>query len=73
MNRRTINSSTFMQFEVTNRNVTIIIIVNKLSAERPGFDFRQSQGFFLFSAASRPTFRPTQPPIQWVSGFFPRE
>jgi hypothetical protein len=39
---------------------------------RPGFDFWQRQENFLFSTVSRPDLGPTQPPIQWVLGFFPR-
>jgi hypothetical protein len=30
----------------------------------PGND----KGYFLFSKISRPSLRPTQPPIQWVQG-----
>jgi len=28
----------------------------------------QEQGFYLFTTASRPVLRPTQPPIKWVPG-----
>jgi hypothetical protein len=38
----------------------------------PGFDFRWRLGIFLFATASRPVLGPTQPPIKWVSGIFPR-
>jgi hypothetical protein len=38
-----------------------------LRAGRPAFDSRQCK-IFLFSTASRPTLRPTQPHIQWVTG-----
>jgi hypothetical protein len=34
---------------------------------RRGFDCRQYE-IFLFSTASRPILKPTQPPIQWVLG-----
>jgi hypothetical protein len=40
-----------------------------LRAGRSGFDSRQGMGIFLFTTASRPALGPTQPPIQWVSGF----
>jgi hypothetical protein len=32
------------------------------------FESRQRVGIYLFTTASRPALRPTQPPIQWVSG-----
>jgi hypothetical protein len=35
-----------------------------------GFDSRQGQKIFPFSAASRPALGPTQPPIQWATGTF---
>jgi hypothetical protein len=35
---------------------------------RPGFDSRQGMRYFLFSTASIPVLRPTQPPIQWIAG-----
>jgi hypothetical protein len=35
------------------------------------FDSQQGQQIFLFSRASRPALRPTQPPIQWVPGSLP--
>jgi hypothetical protein len=34
----------------------------------PGFDCRRGLGNFPFTAASRTTLEPTQPPIQWVLG-----
>jgi hypothetical protein len=37
-----------------------------------GFEFRQGQEIFVFSKTSRPSLGPTQPPIQWVPGFFLR-
>jgi len=39
-------------------------------AGRPGFNYRQGQGWvpFLFAPVSRPALRPTQPPIQRVPG-----
>jgi hypothetical protein len=33
-----------------------------------GFNSRRGRGIFLFTTASRTDLRPTQPPIQWVSG-----
>jgi len=33
-----------------------------------GFESRQRLGIFLFTAASRPALRPTEPPILWVAG-----
>ena len=38
----------------------------------PGFQFRQGQEVFLFSKASRPAMGPTQTPVQWIPGVFPR-
>jgi len=34
-----------------------------LQTERPGFDPRQGQRTFPLASVSRPTLRPTQPPI----------
>jgi hypothetical protein len=34
-----------------------------------GFDSRRRLGIFLFITMSRTAVGPTQPPIQWVSGF----
>jgi hypothetical protein len=39
-----------------------------LWAVRSGFNSRQGLQNFLFTTASRPALRPTQPPIQWVLG-----
>jgi hypothetical protein len=33
-----------------------------------GFDSRRGLGIFLFATASRTALRPTQPPIQWITG-----
>jgi hypothetical protein len=33
-----------------------------------GFECRERLGIFLFTTASRPALRPTQPPIQWAPG-----
>jgi hypothetical protein len=44
-----------------------VCIATGQGAGRPGFNFRQCKNF-LFSAASTPTLRPTQPPTQWVPG-----
>jgi hypothetical protein len=33
-----------------------------------GFDSWRGLGIFLFTTASRTALRPTQPPIQWVTG-----
>jgi hypothetical protein len=35
---------------------------------RPVFDTRQRQRMFPLTSVSRPTLRPTQPPVQWVPG-----
>jgi hypothetical protein len=38
----------------------------------PGYKkSRRGLGIFLFTTASIPALGPTQPPIQWVPGFFP--
>jgi len=41
-------------------------LVTRLRAGRPGFDFRQRLGIFLFATASRPALGLTEPPIQCV-------
>jgi hypothetical protein len=38
----------------------------KRRVERRRLNWQQNRGFFLFSTASRPTLRPTQPPTQWA-------
>jgi hypothetical protein len=44
------------------------------SDNKPVFHFYSPERgkFFLLSTSSRPTLGPTQPPIQWVRGHFPR-
>jgi hypothetical protein len=37
-----------------------------------GFDPRQGQRIFSLASVSRPALGPTQPPVQWVPGSFPR-
>jgi hypothetical protein len=39
-----------------------------LRVDNRGFGSRQGLGIFLFTTASRPALRPTQPPIQWIPG-----
>jgi hypothetical protein len=41
-------------------------ICNGIRAGWPRLDSRQGQEGFLYSIASRPDLRPTQPPIKWV-------
>jgi hypothetical protein len=41
-------------------------VATRPRADRPVYEFRQGQEIFLFSKTSRST----QPPIQWVPGFF---
>jgi len=41
-------------------------IGTRLRGGRPGFDFRQGQGIFLFATEFRPALGTTQPPIHWV-------
>jgi hypothetical protein len=49
-------------------------LLTRLRTGRPKFDSRLGQPFFLFTTASRPTLRLTQPPIQQVlGGSFPGE
>jgi hypothetical protein len=33
-----------------------------------GFDSRRGLGIFIFTTVSRTALKPTQPPIQWVTG-----
>jgi hypothetical protein len=42
-----------------------------LQAGWPGFDPRQGQRIFPLASVSRPALRPTQPPVQWVTGSIP--
>jgi hypothetical protein len=42
-----------------------IVLVSK------GFECQYGQEIFLFFRMSRPAVLPSQPPIQWVLGFFP--
>jgi hypothetical protein len=53
--------------------VTIIITIQDTIAIRYGLDGPgiESRWGRDFPHSSRPTLRPTQPPIQWVPGFFP--
>jgi hypothetical protein len=46
--------------------VSSVIIVTKLRAWWPGFNYRRGQEIFLFVAASRPALGPTNPPIQCI-------
>jgi len=39
---------------------------DRLQVGRPGFNFRQGLGIFLFDTASRPGLGPIQPLSQWV-------
>jgi hypothetical protein len=39
---------------------------------RSGFDSRQGQRIFPLASVSRLALGPTQPPVQWVRGSFPR-
>jgi hypothetical protein len=58
-------------FFYTKRNVEWKTMIAKLVQQRirrPGFDSRQGQEVCIFSTASRPVLRPTQPAIQWVPG-----
>jgi len=41
------------------QHIFIVSLVTRLQARRPGFDYRQGQGYFLFATASRPTLEPT--------------
>jgi hypothetical protein len=43
-----------------------VSLVTKLRTGRPGFDFRQGQGSFLYTTASRSALGSNQPPIEWV-------
>jgi hypothetical protein len=49
----------------------VVDIMTRLQAER--FRVRNPVGArdFLFSKISRPALGPTQPPVQWILGFFP--
>jgi len=51
-------------------NDSSVTLVTRLRAGRPGFDSWQEQGLSLFTTASIPALRPTQPPLQWVPGRF---
>jgi hypothetical protein len=42
--------------------------IQKFGLDDRGFKSGQGLGIFLFTTASRPALRPTQPTIQWVPG-----
>jgi hypothetical protein len=44
-----------------------VSVVTGLSAGRPGFDYWQGQGFFLFATASSSALDPTGDPTQRVA------
>jgi hypothetical protein len=45
-----------------------VIVVTRLWAGQPEFNFWQGQGFFLFATMSGLAVRPTRPPIKWELG-----
>jgi len=46
--------------------IYIIVTVEWIQAERPGFDCQQWEGV-LFATEFRPALRPTQTPFTWAS------
>jgi hypothetical protein len=46
--------------------VSSVSIGTRLRAVRPGFDFREGEGIFLFVTSSRQILEPTQPLVKWV-------
>jgi hypothetical protein len=46
---------------------SLVSIVTRLQAGRPGSIFGRGMEFFFFATASRPAVGPTQPPIQDVT------
>jgi hypothetical protein len=55
-----------MKFTHLQRYITFLFWVLVTRNEKS----REGLGIFLFTTASRPALRPTQPPIQWVKGAF---
>jgi hypothetical protein len=43
----------------------------RLEDRTSGLDLRQRKNIFSLSSVSRPSLKPTQPPIQWVPRVFP--
>jgi hypothetical protein len=53
---------------VTLINFKLSGIALRYGLDDRGFESSQGLGIFLFTTASRPALRPTQPPTQWVTG-----
>jgi hypothetical protein len=58
----------FLFLELMSRGSSVQCLTTGWTIGRSRFDPRQGQRIFLLASASRPALRPTQPPIQWVSG-----
>jgi hypothetical protein len=44
-----------------------VTVVTELCSARPGFHFREGQGYSHVAPASRPALGPSQTPTKWVS------
>jgi hypothetical protein len=53
---------------VTHKVMYLLCHAKGWTTGRSGFDPRQGQRIFPLTSVSRPTLRPTQPPVQWVPG-----
>jgi hypothetical protein len=55
-----------------SRGSSVSSLTTDWTTGRSGFDPRQGQRIFPLTSVSWRALRPTQPPVRWVPGFFPR-
>jgi hypothetical protein len=62
----------YRSYTITRSRGSVIGIATRLRARRSGVRFPLEARDLFFSKTSRTARGPTQPPIQWVPGLFPR-